>query len=103
MNNARNSSSTQDSLEETRGSSRTFGCVGLSIVAHLAFLAALAIIPETIRSTGGDDAGGRESGAVSLIDPSAASSESTANPITSGAQLADASAAATNAESLETL
>ncbi len=99
MKNARNSSSNQESLEETRGSSRTFGCVGFSIVAHLAFLAALAVIPETIRSTGGDDAGGRESGVVSLIDSSSAAAESTA----ANAGLASDPSAAPTADSLETL
>ncbi len=105
MNNARHSSSTQESLEETRGSSRTFGCVGLSIVAHLAFLAALAIIPESVRIAGGDDAGGRESGAVSLVDFSA-SSDSNTSPADTSAVAAAAAAGgttpSTNAESLET-
>lgn len=97
MNTARNSSSTQESLEETRRGSRTFGCVGFSIVAHLAFLAALAVIPETILSHGGDNAGGRESGAVSLVDSSAPSSDSVASP----AATAGGTTASANTESPE--
>lgn len=104
MSQARNQMPNRESLEETRNASRTFGCVGLSVVAHLAFLAALAIIPETIRSTGGEDAGARE--AVSLIDGGAASTVAQATigetPSDSQSKLEAASVDIRSAQTLST-
>ncbi len=59
------------SLVESRRSNRTLGCVGLSVCVHVAFLAALAIAPASIRNMGGGD--GQDAGAggsVSMIDSS---------------------------------
>lgn len=62
------------SLEESQTTSRRLGCVGLSIVAHICFLAALSVLPESLREvapTGGGDF------SVEAISPGAAEQSAT--------------------------
>lgn len=61
------SDSASAGLSETRNSGRTLGCLGVSIVAHMAFLAAMAILPQNLRDLGGSQPTPK-GGDISMID-----------------------------------
>lgn len=61
--------STPSTLNETRDGSRVLGCVGFSIVAHVCFLATLALFPESVKELKADP-----TGAVSLLESGVAAS-----------------------------
>lgn len=61
------------SLSETRRTSRTFGCVGFSVLAHMAFLAAIASLPQTFQDIAGGDGTAAGSGsAISMMESGSA-------------------------------
>lgn len=61
------------SLSETRRTGRTFGCVGFSVLAHMAFLAAIAALPQTFQDIAGGDGTAAGSGsAISMMESGSA-------------------------------
>lgn len=70
-------------LSETRQTSRTFGCVGFSVLAHVAFLAAIAALPQTFQDIAGGDGAAAGSGSeISMME-----SGSAAAPVDTSAML----------------
>lgn len=79
MNSAQKNSPV--SLVENRNTERTLGCVGFSIFAHVALLAALAVAPNSIRELGASDRKTGTDDTVSMVDASE-NTESTAKGAT---------------------
>ncbi len=60
------------SLSETRQNGRTLGCVGFSVVAHVAFLAALAALPSLSEIGGGDGSAAGAGSSISMMETGSA-------------------------------
>ena len=99
MNEAKNQGR---EFAEDRGTSRTLGCVGFSMVVHASLLAALLIIPlTTMLNIGGENAGSRSSkdSDVSLIETTSGSTVSAVADAASAQAKSSNSAIMTDAKS----